>query len=1032
MNGIAGRISALRLSLVLAAAFAVFAMVPAGAGAMDITNFAMSPSSTQAAGHPDVTFSFNRTGSESDDLKQVNLELPAGMFQNPENALRKSNGVFVNSKCTESQFASDTCPIQSELGSLSVDIKAASLLDLTIPGAIFMLESTQAPNNTTAATLGLKLRPAKICILFIFCAVPDKVSLKTQVVVNTFDDDDGLKTFTKNAPKTTTLGIPPIVKSGGLTLDITIKKMTLKFAQYYSRPAKKSTETTATYNANNPLRYSMVAPTACDRPAVAKLVAISVSNQSVAKNVQYTPTGCTSVPFSPTISFNPVDKRANVPSATVFKMFVPQADAPIQNAHPKVVNVDFPKGSGIDLSELAGVDGCSETQLRADQCPADSIIGSAGSAAPYLPPTLTGHVYAMNPIGNSVPMAVVLRGSRGTLVIFRGTLGVRDPGNGQVGNTYALFDKIPQLPYADVTVNLTKKLYKNPNPTDPTECTDPAKKQQITSTITGFNNKTATPGASYQLTDCNVPATTTITNGPANPTSDSTPSFQFVASQPGTSFVCKVDSLSVVPCNDNNQTVGSTTTGSYTTEPLSNGPHNFQVYAVNGVASGPAAVYPTFTIETDFQIIPEVTSNTKQSAANTDLQTKFTILGGQPENIQIKLPAGFAASLAARPLCEIVDAEAGNCLNTSSIGAVTLTVGVSGGGSVTGTGTAYLTKGLNALTDAGGVSIEVDLPGIGKYIAGAGAYLVENGKHQYIDIRTIPETVNAVSVQVQELTVDWESSNGLMTNQSSCEPAEFLATGTRTDGESADPISVDYTATGCSSTPFNPTVLQTFSNLQASDDETDQLSTAVADVGLSANNSSIKKMVVSEPAALIPNYQSFGAPADQCKAGSVVDTDPTSGTNYLFNYSVANCPEQAVVGTMTIDTPLLAEPLVGTVYLVNRSPLPWFGVRFNEPGIQINLVGVTSLPVNSGGFQQITVTFDKVPDTPVSSVNFALDGPDRTSPTLGTLSGKLLAIGRYDDPACTPGSLATATVTGWSGAVATRTQPIPFTGCIPQ
>ena len=91
MNGIAGRISALRLSLVLAAAFAVFAMVPAGAGVMDITNFAMSPSSTQAAGHPDVTFSFNRTGSESDDLKQVNLELPADMFQNPENALRKSN-----------------------------------------------------------------------------------------------------------------------------------------------------------------------------------------------------------------------------------------------------------------------------------------------------------------------------------------------------------------------------------------------------------------------------------------------------------------------------------------------------------------------------------------------------------------------------------------------------------------------------------------------------------------------------------------------------------------------------------------------------------------------------------------------------------------------------------------------------------------------------------------------------------------------------------------------------------------------------
>lgn len=1005
---------------------------------MGITNFTMAPSTTQAASHPDVTFSFNRTGSETDDLREVNLELPAGMFQNPENALRKVNGSFVNAKCTETQFASDACPIQSELGSLSVDIKAASLLGLTIPGAIYMLESTQAPNNTSAATLGLKLRPAKICILFIFCAVPDKVSLKTQVVVNTFDDDDGLKTFTKNAPKTTTLGIPPIVKAGGLTLDITINKMSLKFNQYYSRPAKGTWESTSTYNANNPLRYSMVQATSCDRPSVAKLVAVSVHNQSVPVNAQYTPTGCNNVPFSPTLSFNPLDKRANASSAVDFKMFVPQADAAIQQAHPKIVDVDFPKGSGIDLSELAGVDGCSETQLRADQCPADSVIGNASSFAPYLPPVLTGNVYAMNPIGNTVPMAVVIRGARGTLVIFRGTLGVRDPGNGVVGNTYARFDKIPQLPYADVTVSLTKKLYKNPNPTDPTECTDPNKKQVISSTITGFNNKVANPGAQYQLTDCNVAPTTTINTGPADPTSDTTPTWTFTSNQPNSSFVCKIDNSPVIPCNDNNQTVGSTTTGSYTSEPLSDGPHNFQVYAVNGVASGAPAIFPEFDVATVFTIIPTITSSTDQAAANTNLMTKFEIQGGQPESIQVRLPAGFAASLAARPLCSAADAAAGTCASTSAIGTVDLTVGTSGG-PVQGSGTAYLTAAPNATTDAGGVAIKVALPGIGDYIAGAGAYLVENGKHQYIDIRSIPETVNAVPVQVQELTVNWAgTTNGLLTNASSCAAGSFLSTGTRTDGEPAQPIEVPYTSTGCGAVSFNPTVLQSFSNLQASDDETENLSTAVANVALGSTDSSIKKMVVSEPAALTPNYQSFGVQQDQCKPGSVIDTDQTAATNYVFNYSAAapngtggNCPPQAQVGTMTINTPLLPSPLVGKVYLVNRSPLPWFGVIFDQPGIKLSLVGVTSLPVNPQGYQQITVTFDNVPDTPVDSVVFALDGPDRTSPTVGTISGKLLAIGRFDDPACTPGSLAVATITGWSGASATRTQPIAFTGCNP-
>jgi hypothetical protein len=1031
---------------VLAAAIALFAILPSGAGAMDITNFTMSPSTTQAAGHPTVAFSFERRGSETDDLSAAELELPAGMFQNPENVLKKSGSTFVGAKCTEAQFAADSCPIQSQLGTLSVDIKAASLLGLTIPGAIYMLDANQAPNNTSAATLGLKLRPDKICILFIFCAVPDKVSLKTQVVVNTFDDDDGLKTFTKNAPKTTTLGIPPIVAAGGITLDITINKMSLTFNQYYSRPAKGTFEAQSTYDANNPLRYSMVAPTACDRPAIAHLTGVSVSGQRFKVGTskpngatapqaepRYTPTGCASVPFAPTITFNPLDKRANQPSAVDFKMFVPQADATIQNAHPKIVDVDFPKGSGIDLSELVGVDGCNETQLRADQCPANSIIGNASSNAPYLPPTLTGNVYAMNPIGNTVPMAVVIRGVRGTLVIFRGTLGVRDPGNGVVGNTYARFDKIPQLPYADVTVSLTKKLYKNPNPTDPTQCTDPTKLQLITSTITGFNGKTANPGASYRLTDCNTPPTTTYIDGPVNPTSDTTPTWKFQANQPGVSFVCQVDALATVPCNASNQTVGSTTTGEYTSEPLANGTHNFKVYAINGVASGPAVAYPAFVINTDFKITPTVSATTTAAAQNTDLNTKVLIEGGQPKNIQIRLPKGFAASLAARPLCLKAAAAAGTCPSTSAIGDVTLKVGTSTT-PVTGTGTAYLTEGPTA-ADAGGIAIKVALPGIGDYIAGAGAYLVENGRYQYIDIRTIPETVNGLSVQTQELTVQWDGdNNGLLTNPSSCVPGEFLATGTRTDNVGATPITTPYTATGCAGLAFGPTVAQTFSNLQASDDLASQYTTAIANVTATTNQSSIKKMVVSEPAALIPNYGSFGNKIDQCKAGSVFDSDPSAAEYLEFNYTVANnqgvggnCPPQALVGVMTIKTPLLSHDLVGRIYLVDRSPLPWFGVVFDtEPGIKLTLVGVTSLAVNPQNFQQITVTFDNVPDTPVTGVKFALDGPDRTSAAGVPLSGKLLGVARFDDPACSPTAQAVATITGWAGTSVTRTQTIPF------
>lgn len=1010
------RLRVLYVALIAAASMAAFALLPSGASAVSINSASITASNKQAGSHPDVGISFTRNGTQSEDLKEAIVELPPGMFANPE---------AVTTKCSVAVFNTDKCTDAQQVGTMSVDITAASILPMNIPGAIYVLQ----PNANDTATLGLVMRPAKICILFIFCAVPQKVFLQTNVKLQTFDTETGLKTYTDGAPKTTTVAIPPIVSaSNGLKLDITIDKMALNFN---GRAGKAKTG-----------KNFMVASTSC-RPSVTDIDITTYSGGAASKSASYTPTGCPSVPFNPTIAFTPGSTQSGAATTSHFTLNVPQTETTIQNAHPQIVDIDFPNDSAVELGQLAGVVGCSEALLRADNCPANSVIGDASSIAAYLPPALTGTVYAMDPINTAIPMAVVLRGARGSRIIFRGILGVRTPSGGP-SRAYARFDAIPQLPYAQVKVNLLKNVYRNPNLT--TCGTQTAK-----ATILGYNGRTApnfTDGtsvartATYTLTGCNPAPETTITARPLSPSSDVTPSWSFESSIEGASFFCSIDGATAFGCSDNNTSGGGKTTGSYTvTSALADGSHTFSVYATNGVSVDLSPDTDGFDIDTDFEITPTIVSDTYAPAAHPNIDFTADVTGGQPKSITIELPAGFAASLASRDLCSVAAANSGDCASTASIGPATLTVDTPGGPE-TGSGEAYLTEAPTG-ADAGGVGLEIDFS-FGKFTVVAGAYLKDNGKHQFIDIRNIPDTVGSTPIGVKQLHIDFNgdaaTGDRFLTNATSCAASAFVATGTKTTGEGANPISHAYQSTGCSNTvpPFNPTLLQTLTSPVAG-----TLTGVRADVSLGQDNGSIKKFAVREPAFLAPNFNAFGSSTyDQCKPGTIQDIDPTAGTNYVFTYSAADCPANARVGKMTINTPLLAEPLVGDVFLVARGSLPSFGVKFDQQGISVRLAGLTRVEAGTcdeniydmGCPDRIEVTFDNVPDTPVSSVVFDLNEPDRPNYNNTTvLSGKLLqTVQPYDTYVCRTPSNADTIVTSWAGQERTLTQPMTISGCDPQ
>lgn len=93
----------------------------------------------------------------------------------------------------------------------------------------------------------------------------------------------------------------------------------------------------------------------------------------------------------------------------------------------------------------------------------------------------------------------------------------------------------------------------------------------------------------------------------------------------------------------------------------------------------------------------------------------------------------------------------------------------------------------------------------------------------------------------------------------------------------------------------------------------------------------------------------------------------------------ATCPDASKIGSARIDTPLLANPLTGAVYLATPFANP-FGtmvamyIVVRGSGITIKLAGKAELDPNTG---QVTATFDDLPQTPFSNTHLEFKAGSR-------------------------------------------------------
>src|SRR4051812_26371406 len=128
----------LRLVL-LSLAILLLGAAPAHA-AITVKDVQAKSANTKAGANSNFTLSFDLEGDES--IKDLDVNLPAGLLGNPNNA----------AKCTQAQFNADSCPVTSKVGTQIVNVTVMGLVTSDASGEVFNL----VPDKPEPAQLGIK------------------------------------------------------------------------------------------------------------------------------------------------------------------------------------------------------------------------------------------------------------------------------------------------------------------------------------------------------------------------------------------------------------------------------------------------------------------------------------------------------------------------------------------------------------------------------------------------------------------------------------------------------------------------------------------------------------------------------------------------------------------------------------------------------------------------------------------------------------------------------------------------------------
>ncbi len=222
-----------------------------------------------------------------------------------------------------------------------------------------------------------------------------------------------------------------------------------------------------TKNESAPTAY-LTMPTSCEEPIDFTATAESWQDPAPAPRKSQNPAlkGCQELDFEPHALAQFSDPRASSPSGYRFDIEVDtlgvtkperKAPSPVRKAV-----VTLPEGVTINPSVGSGLGVCSPEQFEAETasslpgrgCPNESKIGDFRVTTPILSGAIDGSIFLAepyrNPSGSLIAVYLIAKSlDRGFLVKVEGELKA-DPDSGRLT---AIFDKLPQLPYSDLSIH---------------------------------------------------------------------------------------------------------------------------------------------------------------------------------------------------------------------------------------------------------------------------------------------------------------------------------------------------------------------------------------------------------------------------------------------------------------------------------------------------------------------------------------------------------------------------------------------------
>jgi hypothetical protein len=368
-------------------------------------------------------------------------------------------------------------------------------------------------------------------------------------------------------------------------------------------------------------------------------------------------------------------------------------------------------------------------------------------------------------------------------------------------------------------------------------------------------------------------------------------------------------------------------------------------------------------------------------------------------SLSVQLPPGLLGILSKVQLCSEPQARAGACGPQSEIGSATVGAGPGANPLFLKGGRVYLTGPYEGAPF--GLSIVVPVTAgpfnLGTVVVGARIEVNPTTAALTIVTDPLPQTLDGIPLQLKTLNLNIDRSDFTF-NPTDCQPLAVEGALESSEGVTAA-VSSRFQAADCAALEFKPK-LSALTHARADKAGGVHLHVRITSTPGQANIAAVK---LDLPRRMVPRLSTLQR---ACTAAA-------------FEANPASCPATSVVGSATVLTAVVRQPLSGPVYVVShgRAALPEIALVLRGEGVVIELVGQTSV---KGGIA--SGTFRSLPDVPFSELDLLLDaGPH------SLLAANLPA--NANSSMCGQSLAMPTAITAQDGAVLKQTTRIAVSGC---